>query len=201
MTSVRKVLHSLGWPVARMSDPQIVQELYRRWFAAQPADADEDDQPISVASAKGIVIHMTREGNLDALCWSPEDRIPAEQVEPQEDEALFSRSDSAVADPPVHERRRSPRRSAKDVVRWRATRGESTSASGWLVDRSGGGIAFIASAGEAPGIGDEITPSILSRNHGLLDLGPATVVRVDPLNTELSLVCAQLEQPVWNHSI
>jgi hypothetical protein len=195
MTTVRMSLSRLGWPIGNMSDSQITQELYRRWFAARPSDAEEDDAPVSVATSTGIFVSMATEGNLDALCWSENDSIPDEDVVSAEDEAIFSPPPEPEPFPPVAERRRSPRRPAKDIVRWRRADGDGPNATGWLVDRSEHGVAFIVPADEAPARGDEIVPSMMTRNSGQVELGQATVVRVDSLNADLSLICAQLAEP------
>ena len=193
MKTVRKTLERLGWPVERMSDRQIKLELYRRWFAHQPDDAC-DEEPVSVASAKGILVSMTLEGNLDALCWSPGDTIPVQElaahsVVSQADEAAFA--PKQLEGPCPHpDRRRWRRELARDFVCWHASYGLSQDATGWLVDRSAGGIAFIAQADETPAAGAQITPSIHSRSRGVIQLSQATVVRTEPLNPQLSLVCA-----------
>lgn len=190
METTRKILEKLGWPVNEMSDSQITRELYRRWFGSKPEDMSAP-APLSVASANGIVVSMASEGNLDALCWSADDQIPVEEVVPAEDEAIYTRRGSG--DWPHPDRRRSKREPARELVCWgRGGEGEAES-TGWLVDRSDEGLAFIAPAGQAPQPGDEIFPSIHSRAHGVIEAGLATVVRTEPLNEELTLVCARLQ--------
>lgn len=189
MLKIREALQRLGWPVDEMSDRQVTRELYRRWFAARSEDMDEAG-PLSIASAKGILASMASEGNLDALCWSETDSIPVEDVLPEEEKQLYASPDSgeyAQAD-----RRRSRREAARDLVRWCLSGEDSVGCTGWLINRSAEGMAFIAPAAEAPGVGEEIVPSIHSRTHGVVKAGPATVVRIEPLNAELTLVCVRL---------
>jgi hypothetical protein len=190
MQTVRNTLEKLGWPVNEMSDKQITQDLYRRWFRAQQ-DTMEDEDPVSVASATGVVVSMACEGNLDALCWSEDDVIPEEDLVSQEDEDLFFHEPDDEPYP-YPDRRESPRSPGRDIVSWYTP--FTDGAAGWLVDYSAGGIAFIAETEEAPGVGEAITPSIHSRAKGTVELGPATVVRIEPLNPELSLVCVKLEE-------
>ncbi len=193
MHTLRKALTRLGWPVDEMTDRQMTQELYRRWFASG-ADKTEEEGPLSVASARGIVAAMAAEGNLDALCWSKGDRVRAADVLPDEDRALYSRPESAERT--SVERRRSRREAARDLVRWCLSGEESVDCTGWLINRSAEGMAFIASAGEAPEVGAEIVSSIHSRTQGVIETGPATIVRLEPLNEELTLVCARLTQTI-----
>jgi hypothetical protein len=195
MEKTQGVLKRLGWPVEEMSDRQITQELYRRWFAVSPGDTKEES-PLSVASAGGIIASMCSEGNLDALCWSPEDRIPEQDVVPDEDEALYLQG---VSESDYHpDRRRSRREPARDLVRWCLSGGEvSVGCTGWLINRSVEGMAFVAPTSEAPQAGEEIVPEIHSRTNGVLEVGPATVVRTEMLNEELTLVCARLIEQTW----
>ena len=189
MRTVRNTLAKLGWPIDHMSDKQITQELYRRWFHAQQ-DLDDEDV-VSIASATGVVVSMACEGNLDALCWSDEDVSPAEDVVAPEDEEIFLHEPEDEPYP-CPDRRESPRSPRRDVVSWHTPYDDGSA--GWLVDYSAGGMAFIAESEQAPQLGSAITPSIHSRSQGTIDLGPATVVRIEPLNPELSLVCVQLEE-------
>ena len=190
MRTVRKSLQRLGWPVAKMSEKQVKQELYRRWFAQQQDDMDQEG-PISVASATGILVSMASSGNLDALCWSHGDAIPVEDVVDEHDGAVFIR-EPAEGPRPFPERRRSKREPARELVRWRTVYGGPEGSTGWLVDRSAEGLAFIAQTDDAPLPDAEILPSIHTRSSGVIDLGPATVVRTEPLNPELALVCVEL---------
>jgi len=194
MDRLRERLQRLGWPVDQMTDRQIRCELYRRWFACQPPERMNEEGPLSVASARGVFVAMASEGNLDALCWSAEDPVPeGNLVEPAE-QAVFVRS--AESERPVREeRRRSPRKPARELVYWSEDGSPWLEATGWLVDRSAHGIAFIAEASHAPEIGMQIHPSVHTRDHGVIQAGAATVVRTDPLNPELTLVCAQLDEP------
>lgn len=190
MRTVRASLQRLGWPVNDMSDRQITRELYRRWFAGQE-DMNEEG-PLAVVSARGILASMAAEGNLDALCWAEGDRVPAEEVADDE-QSLFIRQEAEL-DLPFADRRRSKRRPARELVQWRTSNDDSVGATGWLVDRSAEGLAFIAQADQAPGAGTRIRPTIHSRSEDTLELGPATVVRTEPLSPDLTLVCAQLEE-------
>lgn len=195
MEKTRGVLKRLGWPTEEMSDRQITQELYRRWFAVSSGNLNEE-APLSVASAGGIIASMCSEGNLDVLCWSPDDRIPEEEIIPDEDEALYLQDASGSEYHP--DRRRSQRETARDLVRWCLSGGEnSVGCTGWLINRSAEGMAFIAPASEAPHTGEEIVPEIHSRTDGVLRAGPATVVRTEMLNEELTLVCTHLIEHTW----
>jgi hypothetical protein len=190
METTRKILERLGWPISEMSDRQITRELYRRWFGSKPEDMSEQ-APLSVASANGIVVSMASEGNLDALCWSEADGVPVEELIPAEDEAIYVRRGSG--DWPHSDRRRSKREPARELICWSYGGEGPAGCTGWLVDRSAEGMAFIAPARQAPQPGDEIFPSIHSRDHGVVEAGLARVVRTEPLNEELTLVCARLQ--------
>ncbi len=196
MQSVRKCLARLGWPIGRMTDKQIKIELYRRWFACQPKDADED-AALTVASAGGIFAALAAEGNLDALGWSPEDKVPSiprGQVLAPADQAVFIRGRDGQ-DYAGHERRRAPREPAREMIGWRLPLGDGEASTGWLVDRSATGLAFIAPADAAPIAGQEIMPTLHARTGGSFDFGTATVVRTEPLNPGLTLVCVQFDEP------
>ena len=197
MTSIRSTLGRLGWPVDNMSEKQLKQELYRRWFKSQPAEQWSGEGSVNVASAKGIFVSMATDGNLDALCWAPGDAIPEseEGFVTTEEERIYVREPKP--DTPPDERRRSPRTPAKEMIRWRPAHEDADNVSGWLVDRSANGIAFIVPTEMAPIVGAEITSSVLTRTKGSVNLGIASVVRVDPLNDELSLVCAELQPEEW----
>ena len=190
MRTVRNTLTKLGWPIDQMSDKQITQELYRRWFREQQ-NTMEDEDVVNVASATGVVVSMACEGNLDALCWSDDDVIPEEDVVSQEDEEIFLHEPDDEPYP-YPDRRQSPRSPGREIVSWYTL--DDDGAAGWLVDCSAGGIAFIAESEQVPQIGSAITPSIHSRSRGTVELGPAIVVRIEPLDPELSLVCVQLEE-------
>lgn len=194
MHTLRKSLRRLGWPIDQMTDGQIKCELYRRWFACQPEEMDEE-APVSIASAKGIFVSMADEGNLDSLCWAENDQIPATEpaIEMQEDEQqLFIRESEHHWE--QDERRRAPREPAREFVDWTCPDGRFQPATGWLVDRSQTGMAFIAAADQAPAPGTEIIPTVHDRTHDVEEFGPATVVRLEPLNPELILVCIQFNE-------
>jgi hypothetical protein len=190
LRSIRKALSTLGWPVADMSNQQITRELERRWFQV---NHDDDARPgIGSVPAKGVFVTMATEGNLDALCWSVEDRIPAGELIPQDEGPFFcthARPDAYS----LPERRRAPRTPARDVIRWTLD-GENDESTGWLVDRSDFGIAFIAEACRAPAARSEIRTRIHSRSEGLIELGTGTVVRTEVLNDSLTLVCVELAE-------
>lgn len=190
MAAFYKSLKRLGWPIEQMSDRQITQELYRRWFAFQPR-MEVPDEPLSVASATGVFVSMADDGNLDALCWCDGDRIPEEDIVSKEEEALFVREDEPDTFPHA-ERRQAPREPAREMISWWQPDGCTEAATGWLVDRSDNGIAFIAQADDAPQAGAEIMPTIQSRAEGPVETGPVTVVRTEILNDQLTLVCGHL---------
>jgi len=198
MKTVRKALQRIGWPEDQMSDKQITRELYRRWFACQREDLDGAG-PVPVASVRGILVSMASEGNLDTLCWSDDDQIPEEDVVSDDERAIFRRetTEESYALP---DRRTSKRKSTRDLVRWCVGDGGSDEATGWLVDRSEEGIAFIAPTSEAPLAGAEIVPCIHPQSGGVIEPGPAIVVRTEALNGALTLVCARLDEgslPEW----
>ncbi len=194
MEKLRDSLGKLGWPIETMTDRDIQKELYRRWFACQPPDEMHAEGPVNVASARGIFVAMASEGNLDALCWSStatDEELPI--LEPQEQE-VFARTSQPIRRPPC-ERRRSPRKPARELVCWSHEDAPWLESTGWLVDRSDHGLAFISESRHAPQVGARIHPTVHTRKQGLVQVGSATVVRADPLNPELTLVCAQLEEP------
>ena len=193
MEGLRKSLEKLGWPIGEMSDKQITRELYRRWFACQTDDMDEE-APLSVASARGIFTSMAAEGNLDALCWSDDNEVPAEEVVEEEEQSLFTRPEQP-RDESQPERRRGARESARELVYWSDVSSPWLEATGWLIDRSTHGIAFIVQTQHAPQIGEEIIPSVHTREQGVIKAGQATVVRTDQLNPGLVLICAELAEP------
>ncbi|MEW5910783.1 MAG: hypothetical protein AB1659_13345, partial [Thermodesulfobacteriota bacterium] len=92
---------------------------------------------------------------------------------------------------PYPDRRSSPRTPGQDLVRWKT--GQDEGALGWLIDYSVNGVAFVIESDRSPQIGTTIMTSILSRSQGCVNLGSAKVVRIEPLNSELSLTCLQLE--------
>ncbi|NLX14498.1 MAG: hypothetical protein GXY44_12710, partial [Phycisphaerales bacterium] len=167
MQTVRKALARLGWPVGSMTDKQIKIELYRRWFASQPEDT-ETDAPLTMASAGGIFTALAAEGNLDVLGWSPEDVVPSathvEVLAPSE-QALFLRGNEEQ-DYAGHERRRAAREPARELIGWHSPLCNEEASTGWLVDRSATGLAFIAPANAAPVAGQEIIPTLHARTGG-----------------------------------
>lgn len=191
MRFLRNTLRQLGWPVDRMSFKQIAQELYRRWFQAPPDDRDAE-RTISAASAAGIVVALTCEGNFNAITW--EDAASTCRMDPlsPEEKEIFLR-DSKKKQIPEKERRRAHRLPGKEIVCWSEPDREKYSGAGFLVDYSAGGIAFISEKERTPRIGARLLASIRNRTRRSVDLGPATVVRSEVLTSELSLTCLRLE--------
>ncbi|MFH1102530.1 MAG: hypothetical protein V1714_02020 [Pseudomonadota bacterium] len=189
MKMLRNTLFKLGWPIDQMSLKQITRELYRRWFTT-PHESINIENAGGIAPAAGIIVAMACEGNIDTLIWSQENQIPKEEIVTSDEKNLFlqRKERSSLSCP---ERRSSPRSPGKDIVRWRA--GNDDGALGWLVDYSDNGVAFVIETNRSPQVGTKIMTSILSRSRGLVDLGSAQVVRIEPLNSELSLTCLKLE--------
>jgi hypothetical protein len=193
MQKVRQSLARLGWPTDQMSDKQLKMELYRRWFASQPTEEMAEEAPVSIASAKGIFASLASEGNLDSLCWSEGDRIPQEEVVSEQERHFFI-SNPNHGQHDGAERRRSPREPARELIHWHTPWTEGEAMTGWLVNRSATGLAFIVAQEQAPEIDSEIQPCIHSRQQEEIPLGTATVVRTEPLNPELTMVCVQFDQ-------
>ncbi len=189
MRTLSNILKRLGWPVEEMSFRQIARELYQRWFQSLP-DAVDAEKVLGTASATGIVLALANEGGLDALSWSRDSADLNDEAAFSEAKALFFRSfkDKPGSHP---ERRSAPRKPGKDVVCW--TGPGNDSGTGWLVDYSTSGIAFITEKERALQVGTRLWAAIQSRSNKTLRLGKATVVRVEPLTPELSLACLQLE--------
>ncbi len=196
MDWLRQNLRRLGWPVDSLSNEEIGREIYRRWstsYGMQP----EPEQRISLAAANGIFVDMADEGNLDGLCWSEEDdpTIPDDLI--PDESGLYDRKASpdtdTVPDGTRSERRRSPRAPASDFIDF-VIPASSDGASGWLIDSSTDGVAFITETKDVPKVGSWIIPTIRRRDGQSAELGGATVVRTELLSDILSLVCAQLEE-------
>lgn len=190
MDTLRDVLHRLGWPIAHLTDDEILLHVHRRWFGLRP-DHDPADTRYTLASAMGIVSALAREGNLDALCWSDEMRLdaPASLLNHSFDCFDTPRPSRHVA----RERRRSPRRKAKDFVIWSCADGEDEAeCTGWLVCQAEMGLAFIAPMGEAPVPGGVVAVRIHKRNGDTLSFGRAQVVRQEYLSEKFVLVCVEL---------
>ncbi len=196
MERLRATLQRLGWPTESLSDDEIARELYRRWFACC-RDYPEPQHTISLAAANGILARMANDGNLDALCWSteegaaPADDLTVGEVFPFERKGGRDRSGGG---PPHPDRRKSPRTPASDFIDF-VLPPSSDGSSGWLVDVSAEGIAFIAETKDTPAVGARIIPTIRKRGGRTAELGSATIVRTELLTEFLSLVCAQLEEP------
>ena len=195
MERLRQALQRLDWPVDRLSDQQITDELCRRWL-----EADASSAPFGIESgahaAQGIFARMAREGNLDALCW--EEKNAGEGTAPR-----VPQSGGGGAQAPS---------GAVPTFRCSATRGErkppgthgaldwqtvdsGLNASGWLVQCADVGLAFVAQTLRVPPLGAIILPTIRARSGKRCPLGNATIVYTESLNEELSLVCAELGQP------
>ncbi len=188
MQTLKNMLKRLGWPADQMTFRQITRELCRRWFR-EPAGVLADKTALGAASATGIVVALASEGNLNALRWAGNADFVEDAVLPEE-KALFLR-------PPKPEpyfrteRRMAPRIPGKDLVCWSIP--EKESGTGWLVDRSDGGIAFITEKEKPLEVGTALLARIENRSCETLDLGAATVVRIETLTPDLSLACLRLE--------
>jgi len=190
---LKNMLKRLGWPADHMSFKQITQELYRRWFDEPPVDLT-GERTLGAASAAGIVFALAREGNLKALSWAePSAGLPEDSLL-LEEKALFFR-DSKVIPYPHPDRRKASRLPGKDVVCWSIP--EKECGTGWLVDSSSGGIAFITEQERSLRVGTDLFAQIQSRDNKILELGSGTVVRLETLTPDLSLVCLRLgaQQP------
>lgn len=196
MEKLRSTLGRLGWPIDRLTDEKIIDELHRRWFRSAPQVYES--APVGMASAMGIVSALAKEGNLDALCWSPGITPPPESdISVGEELPVFDRRQDEQPGP-GYERRRSRRQRAKDFVTWSCWDDTDTESTGWLVCRAAEGIAFIAETANLPPHEATIQVRVHSRHGGILELGKASVVRMEMLNELLTLVCVELETPVWS---
>ena len=187
MNQLREKLQRLGWPIDSLTDEEISRELQRRWFDNQNLPPDEGETGVAVAM--GVFQAMACDGNLDALCWS-EGGLDSEIDIGEDIEPLIHHSGDG--DPPEVERRGAPRQSAADFVDC-VVDPSGDRFTGWLVDVSAEGIAFIADTHVSPRVGTGIEPTVRSRTGVCADLGHARIVRTELLAEGLSLVCAQLE--------
>jgi hypothetical protein len=189
MDALRDVLNRLGWPIEHLTDDEVLLHVHRRWFGLRP-DHDPSETRYTLASAMGIVSTFAREGNLDALCWS-DDAPPGETPSLLNDSFdCFDPSRPARRVP--RERRRSPRRRAKDFVIWSRADDDEAELTGWLVCQAEMGLAFIAPMGEAPVPGCAIAVRIHKRNGDTMSFGRAQVVRQEYLSEKFVLVCVEL---------
>ena len=190
MRETRHLLRRLGWPTERLSGEEIASELRRRWLEACPGQTPDEPGP---AAPEDVVSEMAKTGNLDALCW------PVENGAGETEELAIDRDNSGerrccgsipygTTEP---DRRRSSRRHMRDRIDFTIP-SLAKSASGWLVDASENGLAFIVMTPNTPPIGTHIHSSIRRRNGKTPEPGVATVVRTELLNECLTLVCAQL---------
>jgi hypothetical protein len=192
MIQLRDTLQRLGWPVDTLTDEDIGRELQRRWFESRQVEPDEE-AAASVAVAQGVFHAMAADGNLDALCWSDEAAETDAVLCAEVDDLLPRPCDAdAAEDTSRPERRSSPRQPASDFVDFRVD-DSACRETGWLVDISANGIAFIADTLSAPRVGSAIEPTVRTREGDRSLLGPAQVVRTELLAEGLSLVCARLE--------
>lgn len=194
MDELRRVLQRLGWPVESLSDEEIVGHLTDKWYAG-PGRRREGARPVGLAAAIGILASMANDGNLDALCWPAENAARApDDLGAGELGALGAprqrRGPSGEA--PRLDRRRSRRASARDVLDF-VNLDSSETSTGFLVDVSAAGVAFIAENKDVPPVGSRIAPTIHRQTGESTELGWATVVRTELLSDFLSLVCAELK--------
>jgi hypothetical protein len=194
MEELRAILRRLGWPVGSLSDEEIASHLADKWYARTGLRQDQV-RPGGLAPALGILAAMANEGNLDALCWSADDEVPEAERDGGEFGALGIRSKQGrPGSEPVEPDRRSSRRGpARDLIDFVDT-DSSEAATGFLVDVSATGLAFIAETTNAPSVGARIAPTIHRRRGGTTELGCAIVVRTELLSDVLSLVCARLDE-------
>jgi hypothetical protein len=200
MERLRQVLHRLGWPVESLSNEQIARELNHRWFGSN-TDVPDLEHAVSSATANGIFASMAREGNLDALCWSEGDRsvLPEDVAIPEVDGiGEGPERDRAAAETFHPDRRRAHREPASDFIDF-VVPSSSDGSSGWLVDVSTGGVAFVTETKDAPAVGTRIIPTIRRRDGETTELGSSTVVRTELLTDSRSLVCTQFEE-FWEPS-
>jgi hypothetical protein len=192
MIHLRETLQRLGWPVDSLSDDDIGRELQRRWFESNGAGAGEI-VVTSIAAARGVFHTMAADGNLDALCWSADGEDTEMTLDTDQDIlAAWMHPRRTHRPPHLPDRRSSPRQPASDFVEFVCADWDIR-ATGWLVDVSAEGIAFIADARSAPAIGLSITPTVRRRSGSTTALGAAIVVRREFLDDGLILVCAKLE--------
>ena len=200
MERLRQALHRLGWPVESLSNEQIARELNHRWFGGN-ADVPDQERAVSNATANGIFASMAREGNLDALCWPEGDDSALPECVAMPGLHGIEEGpewDHAAAETFHPDRRRAHREPASDVIDF-VVPSSSDGSSGWLVDVSTGGIAFVTETRDAPTVGTRIVPAIRKRDGETTQLGSSTVVRTELLTDSRSLVCAQFEES-WEPS-
>ncbi len=192
MDALRELLHRLGWPIQHLSDDEILLHMHRRWFGLNP-DCNPSETQYNLASAMGIASALAREGNLDALCWADDLESDPEPVALDDDFDCFD--PLADQSPVEHERRRAPRRKAKDFVVWSATEGDDEAEeTGWLVCQAEGGLAFIAPMNKAPLPGRTVSIRIHSRKGDTFVFSRAQVVRQEFLSDKFALVCVEVVQ-------
>lgn len=194
MEELRAMLQRLSWPVGALSDEEIAGHLADKWYAHTGLRQDQG-RPGGLAPAIGIFAAMANEGNLDALCWSADDEAPRAGLDGGEFDwlAIHRKQGRSSREPVEPDRRGSPRGPARDLIDFVDTDSLETS-SGFLVDVSATGLAFIAETTEVPAVGSRIAPTIHRRAGGITELGFATVVRTELLSDFLSLVCARLDE-------
>ena len=191
MRVLRKILSRLGWPVDALSDEDIAFELYRRWFA-DIVDTDKSAYVPSGATAYGIYESVATSGNLDALCWAENTNREFSNEATDEELEAFSvipRRQGPQEKVTCIERRKSPRKEAGeyiDLVELISTRRFS----GWLIETSADGTAFVAQTEDVPALGARLAAIVKKQDGGTLESALVTVVRTECLSDSLSLVCA-----------
>ena len=191
MRVLRKILSRVSWPVDALSDEDIAFELYRRWFT-NIADTDESEYIPSGATAYGIYESVATSGNLDALCWAENTNREFSNEATDEELEAFSvipRRQGPHEEVTFLERRKSPRKEAGeyiDLVELVSTRRFS----GWLIETSADGTAFVAQTRDVPSLGTRLAAIVKKQKGGSLESALVTVVRTECLSDSLSLVCA-----------
>ena len=193
MQQLRTSLARLGWPIDSLSDQEVGRELYHRWFEACP-NQQERERTVGIAALKGIFASFAAEGNLDALGWStdeppglPED-VVALEPDPFE---LPTSGEPASRDPEAPERRSAPRHARSELIEWKSI-AEGSGSSGWVLDQSADGLAFVVDAQQAPPLGAEVSLTVHART-GEQEVQSARVVRTELLRHALGLVCVRFE--------
>jgi len=199
MDRLRKALQKLDWPVDRLSDQQISDELCRRWLEADTSSAFIHLES-GAHAAWGVFARMARAGNLDVLCWEADST--RQVTVPHQRQPIGSAAETeggAASRPGRSVVRQAPKPPGMhDALDWQAV-DTGHCASGWLVQCADAGLAFVAESAHVPPLGAEILPTIRARSGAQRPLGHATIVRTDMLNRELALVCAELKEPWIAH--
>lgn len=197
MKAVRQTLEVLGWP-KELSDHEVATELLRRWFETDPPAPLTLSDPVIVA--RGVYATLARDGNLDALCWTPDRKATIPRAAALVDEVLSAQQgkhDDADDDYILANRRkcgRMPRPALVDVsMDYGARR-----ALAWLVDISSDGAGLLMETLSVPSVGQHIEPVVHGRDGQPDRLGPGLVVRTELLASDIGLVGIELEEPREN---